>query len=365
MASAQTSSPRASQLADRLTADIEVRGLKAGDRYLTTTEAAALLGVGNGAANRALQVLERRRRIVRQQRRGAYVVDPHQTKEGPPLHRVHFLVHQKYLRAEGVGQDESLLGIERELPGVPVQISFLPVSNEAEFVEELLDESSRSKRQVGFVLVRASYETQRLLAERHVPTVVFGTLYSSIDRLASLSADMRAVGVELTKFLLKRGHERFAHFNRQIAYGGDQLTIDGIASTLQESGKGFDSLVLRFLPDAEEVYAAEARKLVESAAHPTAFICRTVRMADAVRKVAEAKGLAVGKDVDIVVCDYYLKPGNQPHYVFAKPLLSSEDQGRHLARLLIAQVSGLQSFGGRIGHEVMPIELAFPVANER
>ena len=148
----QTRFPRASRLADLLAADIESRGLKAGDRYLTTAEASALLEVGNGAANRALQVLERRRRIVRQQRRGAYVVDPLEITEEPALQRVHFLVHQKYLRAEGVGQDASLLGIERELPGVPVQISFLPTSNEADFVEQLLDESAAQSGRLALCL---------------------------------------------------------------------------------------------------------------------------------------------------------------------------------------------------------------------
>ena len=68
--------PRVANLADQLLADIEERNLRPGDRYLTTAEASKLLGVANSSANRALQVLEKRRRIVRQQRRGAFVVDP-------------------------------------------------------------------------------------------------------------------------------------------------------------------------------------------------------------------------------------------------------------------------------------------------
>jgi DNA-binding LacI/PurR family transcriptional regulator len=317
--------------------------------------------VGSSVANRALQLLERRRVIIRQQRTGAIVagLPIARTEDSPTLHRVHFLVHQKYLRAEGVGQDEVLLGLEHELPGVPVQISFLPSGNEAAFVGELVDDSLNAKRVDGFVLVRAPFEAQRMLSERKIPSVVYGTVYASIDRLASLTADMRAVGGELTNFLLSRGHQLVAHFSRQIAYGGDQLTIEGITSTLQAAGKGFESLSLRFMPDSDEVYSAEAEKLFANAVYPTGFICRTVRMADAISEVATARGLVVGTDVDITVCEYYLKPGSRPRYVHAKPLISSEELGRHLARLLISQVNGRED---QPMHEVMPIKVEIPLS---
>lgn len=362
MATGSPTTPRISQLADRLVDDIQSRDLRPGDRFLTTAEASRLLGVGSSVANRALQLLERRRVIIRQQKSGAFIAGRFAPEEAPALHRVHFLVHQKYLRAEGVGQDEVLLGIEHELPGVPVQISFLPVGGEAAFVKELVDESAGAKRTDGFVLVRASYETQRLLSQRQMPTAVYGTLYASIDRLASLTADMRAVGTELTNYLLNRGHKRIAHFSRQIVYGGDRLTIEGIASALATAGLGFDALSLRFLPDSEEVYLAEAEAQLDSADQPTGFICRTVRMADAINEMASKRGLTVAKDTDIVVCDYYLKPGSRPRYVHAKPLISSEEQGRHLARLLISQVrlNCEDADGGRVDHEVMPITLEMP-----
>jgi DNA-binding LacI/PurR family transcriptional regulator len=356
-----TTTPRISQLAERLEAHIKSKGLRPGDRFLTTAEASKLLGVSSSTVNRALQLLERRRVIVRQQRRGAFVAHQVESDAEPMLHRVHFLVHQKYLRAEGVGQDEVLLGLEHELPGVPVQISFLPVGGEAAFVTELVKESVKAKRTDGFVLVRASYETQRLLSQRQIPTVVYGTVYPAIDRLASLSANMRAVGAELTKYLLDRGHKRLVHFNRQTAYCGDLMTIEGITSTLQAAGFGFDSLHVRFLPHEDEVYAVDTERYFDKPNPPTGFICRTVRMADAVAGVATMRGLVVGRDIDITVCDCYLKPGMQPHYVYAKPLLSSEDQGRRLAQLLIGQtVAG----GRKIEDEIMPVTLEFPVRQE-
>lgn len=359
MSISHTKSPRAAQLANRLAADIEARGLQAGDRYFTTTEAAAFLGVGSGAANRALQVLERRRRIVRQQRSGAFVIDPLEMDGDSALQRVHFLVHPKYLRTEGVGQDESLLGIERELPGVPVQITFLPTSDEARFVEQLLDESANAKHRVGFVLVRVSFETQRLLAERKVPTVVYGTIYPSIEGLSCLTFDMRRVGEILGEYMLSRGHKRIAYFNRQLAFGGDQLTMEGLLSALSKYGRSPDSAVLKFLPADQVVYAAAASQLLEQADGPTGFICRTVRMADEVVAAGKSLGRVVGKDFDVAVCDYYLKANELPRYVWPKPLMSSEEYGRRLAQLLVAQVHGSEE---AVGTHVVPIELDVPVA---
>jgi DNA-binding LacI/PurR family transcriptional regulator len=215
----------------------------------------------------------------------------------------------------------------------------------------------RAKRVDGFVLVRASYETQRLLSQRRLPSVVYGTLYASIERLASLTADMRQLGLELTNYLLRRDRGKIAHLSRQVTYGGDQLTIQGIAAALSAAGKGFESLDVRFVPDAEEVYLAETERLLDQQDRPTGFICRTVPMADAVRTVAENRGLVVGEDLDVTVCDYYLKPGSRARYVHGNPLISSEEQGRHLARLLIAQV---KDGGDEVGHEIMPVRLETP-----
>lgn len=360
MTRGRTTQPRVMQLADRLAADIAMRGLKSGDRYLTTAEASKLLGVGNAAANKALQLLERRRLVVRQQRLGAFIIDPPCVSVDPTIDRVHFLVHQKYFRAEGVGQDEVLLGIEHELPGVTVQISFLPIAHEESFVNELLDESIRAKRTDGFILVRSSYETQHLLADRQIPTVVYGTVYPSIERLASLSSNMEAIGRILAGFLRERGHTTIAYFNRQLAYGGDSQTIDGILALIGSDGIGMDSLVLRFLPTYNAVYAAEAKKLFQRRKPTTGFICRTARMADAVSEAAYAMGFVPGKDIDICVCDYYLKPGERPRYPYARPVPSSEEQGRRLAQHLVSQVKHTNGTEKKIHHEVMPVQLELP-----
>ena len=208
------------------------------------------------------------------------------------------------------------------------------------------------------MLVRASFETQRLLADRRVPAVVNGTVYPSIEGLACLTFDMKGAGTILAEYLLNRGHEHIAYINRQIAYGGDQLTMEGIFSALHGRGKGLESLTLRFLPAVSEVYVAEATRLFKLPNGPRGFICRTERMADDVVAAGKLLGLAPGKDFDAVVCDYYLKANELPRYAWPKPLVSSEELGRRLAQLLICQAGRREE---AVGTHVVPVELEVPV----
>src|SRR6478672_7370917 len=97
--------PRIIQLADRIAEDIKQRKLKPGDPYQGTTETAEMLGVSTTAANRAMQVLVKRRLIERRQRKGTFVAIPSSTMPRSPLRRVHLVVHENYLRTEGLLSD--------------------------------------------------------------------------------------------------------------------------------------------------------------------------------------------------------------------------------------------------------------------
>ena len=347
-----TTTPKIIDLADRLLADIESRKLQPGDRYMTTASASKMLGVGNGIANRALQLLERRQVIVRQQRRGAFIAGTTKTEASPPLRRVHFLVHRNYLTTEGVGNDLVLLGMQEALPGVHVQISFLPTSNATEFVADLIDQSLIAKAKDGFILVRVPYEVQQLVSDRGVPGVVYGALYANVKRLTRFDRDMTSVGRLAIEYLLSKGHRRIAQLSRQQALPGDHDTMDAIRRHMGEQGLLASAITERFLPSSPEIYKAEVRRLLEAAEPPTGFICRSRQMADSAAEVFEECGLRLNQDVDIVVCDYYLLPNQKPQYVFPRPAYSSEEQGRRMAQLLLAQ-----SLNRHVGDEVIPVEL--------
>src|SRR5579871_630187 len=155
--------PRIVDLADRILDDIRRKKLRPGDPYLSTAEIARLLRVSGTAANRALQLLGQRRVLERRQRRGTFIAAA-TTGDDTQLRRVHLVVHQDYLRTEGLLADGVVLGIQGELPHAEIQFNFLPDSSEVDYVQRLVEDSLRAPRSAGFVLVRSSVFTQRLLA---------------------------------------------------------------------------------------------------------------------------------------------------------------------------------------------------------
>ena len=357
MATATTKTPRITELAEQLLADIQARKLAPGDRYLTTSQTSKLLGVGNAAANRALQLLERRRIITRQQRRGAYIARLPGQESDAGLAHVHFLVHQKFLRTEGVGNDGVLIGMQEELPGVLVQISFFPPAEETPFVQKLIHDSLKSGRVDGFVLVRTSCEAQRAIAHSGLPAVVNGDVYPGNAALARVGRDMNAIGELLTDYLLQRGHKKLACFNRQQTLPGDQRTIGAIQRRLAKSKLLADAAILRFLPADDDVCVAEMRQLLAQPNPPTGLICRTVRMAEAARHVIKDELKLPPERFDITVCDYYLRQNERAEFVYPRPVYSAEEEGRHIARLLSLQTNADRPEQSEVN---IPVELWIP-----
>ncbi|MGI9427113.1 MAG: hypothetical protein ACR2NM_00530, partial [Bythopirellula sp.] len=179
-----------------------------------------------------------------------------------PLRSVHFLVHQKYFNAEGIGNDHILIGMQEELPGVQVQISFLPASQESSFIADLIQATLKSKSVDGFILVRAGFEIQRMVSASGLPAVVYGSVFPGVGEIARCDRDMFAVGQVLTSYLLERGHRRLAYYNRQQSLPGDQHTIDGVARTMGKAKLQTDDLTVRFLPSDNQVCESETKHLL-------------------------------------------------------------------------------------------------------
>lgn len=358
MADFQSQVPRIVDLADQLTEDIRSRDLQPGDRYLSTLDASKMLGVGTAVTNRALQLLEKRQVIVRQQRKGSFIAhQPHVNRPSVPLRRVHLLVHHRYFRTEGTANDGVLVGMQGELPGASASISFLPVDSETEFVDSLIAESLTSKQRDAFVLIRASLETQRHIAASGLPAVVYGAVYPSISGISSIERDGFGMGKLLAEYLLEQGRQRIIYLTRESVRTGDYVTADGILSTISAAGLRPSDFVLRSLP-ADEASAEHAiSELLRGNSDSIGVICRHERLANGAARAFTEHRANENVRSAVVICDYYLKSGQKPKYVYPEPLLTPEQQGKRIGQLLACQARK-QSIEQE--SELIPVKLFYP-----
>ncbi len=334
--------PRIVQLAQKVELDIQNRNLQAGDPYLTTAETARMLGVSTTIANRALQFLARSGRLVRKQRRGSFVAEPGRRERETRLARVHLVVHQHYMRTEGLLADGVIVGLQSELPGLDVSFNFMPYGGEREYVEGLVHSIMQSGQPEGLILVRASLEVQKLASESGLPAVVYGTPYRSIARLPYVDVDQYAMGQLLTEFALNRRAPRLFVIMRDRTLPGDTPYLNGIFETAGRAKMTADRIQIRSLARDRELVAAEVRDLLASSparkGRPrAAILCRAEPHADMVLEELLQMGLKPGDDVIVAVSTIYRRGGERlPLIPYTQHAGSPIQIGEHLGRLLAA-----------------------------
>jgi DNA-binding LacI/PurR family transcriptional regulator len=348
--------PRILELADKIAEDIRKKKLKPGDPYQGTTETAEMLGVSTTAANRAMQVLVKRRIIERRQKKGTFVAVPTGTTPASPLRRVHLIVHENYLRTEGLLSDGIIVGMHDELPAAQVQFNFVPAENDAPQITELISEAMRSGKTEGFVLVRSSLPAQRLIAASGLPTVVHGSLHWSIPQMPWIDRDHRTGGALMTKHLLDQGFSRIAVLMRDRMFRGDHDLVDSIRESCAAAQLDLSSLTLRCLPaDANAVSATVGELLSQHPNQRLGVICRSEPLALGAENASRELRLEMGKDVGIVVSDVYRKGSDSPpHWPYLRPALSPEHIGQHIGRMLAQQALNKAV---EPDHEVIPVFL--------
>ena len=335
MGSENQNIPRIVQLAAMIEADITHRRLHAGDPYLTTAETARMLGVSTTIANRALQFLARNGRLIRKQRRGTYVAEPGPRGGEPPLGRVHLVVHQHYMRTEGLLADGVIVGLQSELPGVDVSFNFMPQGNERQYVEELAGSIMQAAQPEGLVLVRANLEVQKMVAQTGLPAVVYGTPYPSVSQLSYVDADQYAIGHLLTKHALKQRSKRLLVIMRDQLLPGDSPYLDAIHEAAGRARLTADRLQVRFLARDRELIAAEVGDLLKKPQPLPAILCRDEPLAEGVLDEITRLGLAVGEDVIVAVSTIYRRGNEDPPPIpYTQYAASPVQIGEHLGRLL-------------------------------
>ena len=327
--------PRVVQLAHQIELDIQSRDLQPGDPYLTTAQTARMLGVSTTIANRALQFLARNGRLDRKQRRGTFIAEPTPRPGESSLARVHLVVHQRYMRAEGLLADGVIVGLQTVLPGVDVSFNFMPPGDERQYVEELAGSIMQAGQPEGLVLVRANLEVQQMVAQSGLPAVVYGTPYRSITQLSFVDADQNAIGRLLAEYAVRQRCKRMFVIMRDQMLPGDTPYLDAIQRMAGEAGIAADRLQIRFLARDRELVAAEVRHLLERKRPRPAILCRDEPLADAVLEELDCLGIRIGEDVAVAVSTIYRRGNEAPPSIPYTQYVDSPVQiGEHLGRLL-------------------------------
>ena len=288
--------PPAEQLAKLLETDIVRRGLREGDRYLTNKQAAELFQVSEVTAHRAMRVLASRNKIVRRRRAGSFVGPESNVTKPTGLRCVHVLI--PYWLKSDYPLAAVIDGLRSEVPGVQVQFNFPPEHDMIPFLHALVDQVENSDTLVGIVAASVSREARRFFQDRDLPVVVSGHTEADIS-LPWVDRDQRRIGEMLSQYLVDRGHRRIAMIMREQWAPGDNLVAEGIDRVVAGAKA---ELAVRSVLVKEELTAAVIRDLLRSPARPTGLICRSEQHAVWCAQTAEAIGLSVPGDVEIVTC---------------------------------------------------------------
>jgi DNA-binding LacI/PurR family transcriptional regulator/DNA-binding transcriptional regulator YhcF (GntR family) len=358
MALKMSQPPRILELAERLSADIRRRQLKPGDAYLTTAEAARLLGISTSTANRTLQLLTQRNVLARSQRKGSCVAAP-VAREAKELRCLHLLAQRQHVEAEGVFADGRLIGIQSVFPSTHLRFDFLPENGEVAEIERLIKTALAERQPEGFIMIRASLQAQRTLAGCGLPVVLSGTPYPSVRGLSWMDRDHRQIGRLLAQHLLERGARSFLVLMRERMQQGDYLVFDAIRETLAEAGRA-DALTLRCLPHDVAATGAEVACFLESKRERVGIICRGGPLAEAAQAGVDADGRRSNRPL-IAVCDLFGSHSDAATWPHVRPMLEAQEWGVRLGRLLLRQVHGDPSIPD---HELVPVELVLPKSSQ-
>jgi len=349
---------RAIQLADTLEREILESDLAAGSPYLTTVQAAQRFRVNSQTANDALRILCKRGILLRRRKRGTTIARLPRELSSCPIQCVHLLVHDEYLKTEGVLSDGMMLGLQGELPGSQFRYDFIPAVGRAPFAEQAVAEALRSKTKDGFVLVRTPLSVQRIVAGSKLPVVVYGSLQPSVAGAAWIDRDQKEIGGLLGRYLLAQGCQRIVGLFRAELSPGDFSALDELLAAMSEAGRKPSDFVLRALPADLDAIEHAAVDVLSADHRPTGLFCRGKLLADGAVRAVEGLGLRLGREVEIVIADIYGKASDSaPSVPWISMSLTAEEIGQRIGRMLAQQARHERVAPG---HETIPVQLVVP-----
>jgi DNA-binding LacI/PurR family transcriptional regulator len=296
-----TGPSKAHWLAKRMEEDIRARGLRAGEPFLTTTQAGRQMGISKSMAYRAMKILTERQVLVSHPGRGTFVGPKIGGAAVEAARCCHVLLTHDLFRSSGQSTHGWLGGLAATLPDHSVQFDFISPRDAEAQVNRILEYGLSSGTLSSVVLVGCPREVQEQVLLRGVPALVLGSDYSSTRQLPSVDADQFEAGRLAAEYLLKRGSRRIALLMRETWFPGDRRLFEGVGRALDEAGLGHDALMLRNLSVDPAMLAGDLQRLLTQEMPPTGLVCRTPLFAQAALKAAKTVDLVVPDDLDVII----------------------------------------------------------------
>jgi DNA-binding LacI/PurR family transcriptional regulator len=288
-------------LAKKIEDDIRTRGLRTGEPYLTTAQAGRQLGISKSMAYRAIKILAERQVLVTHLGRGTFV-GPKAAGNGEEKAKcIHILLTRDLFQSSAQSTHGWLAGLAATLPEHSIQFDFISLRDAEAEVNRLLEQSLASGTLSPLVLVGCPREVQEQVLLRGVPALVLGSDYSSTRQLPSVDADQFENGRLATEYLLKRGCRRIALLMRETWFPGDRRMFEGVGRALDDAKLGHEALMLRNLSVDPAMLAVDLQRLLKQELRPAGCICRTTLFAQAAMQEAQAAGLAVPDDLELII----------------------------------------------------------------
>ncbi|MEO0486663.1 MAG: substrate-binding domain-containing protein [Pseudomonadota bacterium] len=220
--------------------------------------------------------------------------------------------------------------------GWTLTVATAPVGAARETYQRLIDE----RKADGFVLPRTKLEDPRveLLRGSDVPFVLFGG-HKTTEGCAWFDIDGADAMRQTAHILKDRGHTRIAYVGGSPDYAYNGQRQGGLEAGLAECDLALDPTLVRHGANNRAIGEAVTAELLDLPEPPTAIVFAVDRAALGAWRPAEARGLAVGRDLAVIAYD------GDPEGAFTEPPLAtwSVDWGQAgtiLARMLIQRVLG-------------------------
>ncbi len=292
---------RVQHLAHRLEQDIQRRGFRVGDKYITAEAAGQMLDVSRMTANRAMNVLARCKVLVRCRSRGTFIGPAADLLPAVDVKTVHFITFvddasELYLQVGAM-----LAGLQTAIPQVSLQSHCMPLQGALACVQREVEAARSNPSFGGFVLSLGTRQVQQYLAQSGLPTVVHGSVYAGIS-LPCVESDQDSVGRIMVRQALAAGHRRMVWVNRELWRRGDEVAFDGMLDEVHAAGLERGAITVRNTPLEPNDVSVAIQGWLDELEPPVALLCRESHCAQVVLRAAMRRHLRMPKDI-FVVCD--------------------------------------------------------------